>query len=175
MFSKIESYTKMFVQKGNIIIAVPSVHFFNTTRKIGCKPSIGISLQPIEDKPYPMQQCCQKQRTISKSSWSSQAGVKCSATSNPLAFSPTRQHAPGNLQPFPARYIVRYQAVHLSRSQWQHEQTFVTQAGHSNVLSVKLQAPYVWHSVNLLPQESHLLQLPNAHACGSILCQQPHK
>ena len=47
MFSTIESYTKMFVQKGNIIIAVPSVHFFNTTRKIGCKPGIGISSQTL--------------------------------------------------------------------------------------------------------------------------------
>ncbi|KAK6930806.1 Stress-associated endoplasmic reticulum protein [Dillenia turbinata] len=57
----------------------------------------------------------------------------------------------------------------------QHEQAFVTQASHPHVLSVKLQAPDVWHSVNLLPQERHLLKLPYAYTCGGILCQQAHE
>ena len=92
-----------------------------------------------------------KEKEIAELSCGGQARVERSAASNPLPLPPTWHHATGNLQPFPARHIVSNQPVHLSRSQGQHEQAFVAKASHPNVLSVKLQAPYVWHSVNLLP------------------------
>ncbi|KAL8161733.1 hypothetical protein V2J09_013222 [Rumex salicifolius] len=106
--------------------------------------------------------------------WSSRGMSEARVKGNTV-IPPTRQGAHGNLGPLPGDDIICNKAIHLARPQRHHQQPLVPKARHGDILPVKLQAPRIWHSVNLLPQERHLLKLPHAHTRRRVPRQQAHQ
>nr|KAJ0219276.1 hypothetical protein LSAT_V11C300113450 [Lactuca sativa] len=96
--------------------------------------------------------------------------MKRSPTGNPYSL----PHTTIYLQPFLLQKIISNQSICHFGFKRKHNQSSVTQTRQLNVLSIQLQAQNIWHSVNLRPQDRHLLKLPYTNTASGTLRYNPH-